>query len=247
MALSAAGRTVAVLVATLVGATVTANLGAWQLRRAAQKIALETALDSRAALPAIGTAELATSAALAEPQRYRPVQLRGRWVAGQTVFLDNRQMDSRVGFFVVTPLRLAGRSDAVLVQRGWVPRDLRDRTLLPAVPTPDGEVDVTGHIAPPPSRLYEFAASASGVIRQNLDLVGFAAESGLTLLPLSVQQGDAAATLGDGLLRRWSRPAVDVQKHYGYAFQWFALCALMTGLYVWFQLVRPRLRHWHQP
>ena len=247
MALSAAGRTVAVLVATLVGATVTANLGAWQLRRAAQKIALETALDSRAALPAIGTAELATSAALAEPQRYRPVRLRGRWVAGQTVFLDNRQMDSRVGFFVVTPLRLAGRSDAVLVQRGWVPRDLRDRTLLPAVPTPDGEVDVTGHIAPPPSRLYEFAASASGVIRQNLDLAGFAAESGLTLLPLSVQQRDAPSTRGDGLLRRWSRPAVDVQKHYGYAFQWFALCALMTGLYVWFQLVRPRLRHWHQP
>ena len=245
MALSAAGRTVAVLVATLVGAAVTANLGAWQLRRAAQKIALETALDSRADLPAIVTAELATSAALAEPQRYRPVQLRGRWVAGQTVFLDNRQMDSRVGFYVVTPLRLAGRSDAVLVQRGWAPRDLRDRTLLPAVPTPDGDVDVIGHIAPPPARLYEFAASASGVIRQNLDLVGFAAESGLTLLPLSVQQRDSASTRGDGLLRHWSRPAVDVQKHYGYAFQWFALCALMSGLYVWFQLVRPRLRHRH--
>ena len=247
MTLSAAGRTAAVLLATLVGVTVTANLGAWQLRRAAQKIALESALDSRAALAVVGTADLATSAALAETQRYRPVQLRGRWVAGQTVFLDNRPMASRVGFYVVTPLRLAGRNDAVLVQRGWVPRDLRDRTLLPAVPTPEGEVDVIGHIAPPPSRLYEFAASASGVIRQNLDLAGFAAESGLALLPLSVQQRDSASTRGDGLLRRWSRPAVDVQKHYGYAFQWFALCALMAGLYVWFQLVRPRLRHRRQP
>ena len=247
MTLSAAGRTAAVLLATLVGVTVTANLGAWQLRRAAQKIALESALDSRAALAVVGTADLATSAALAETQRYRPVQLRGRWVAGQTVFLDNRPMASRVGFYVVTPLRLAGRNDAVLVQRGWVPRDLRDRTLLPAVPTPEGEVDVIGHIAPPPSRLYEFAASASGVIRQNLDLAGFAAESGLVLLPLSVQQRDSASTRDDGLLRRWSRPAVDVQKHYGYAFQWFALCALMAGLYVWFQLVRPRLRHRRQP
>ena len=243
MALSAAGRTTAVLVATLVGVAATANLGAWQLRRAAQKIALESALDSRASMPAISTGELAASTALAEPQRYRPVQLRGRWVAGQTVFLENRQMESRVGFYVITPLRLAGRSDAVLVQRGWVPRDLRDRTLLPRVPTPDGDVDVIGHIAPPPARLYEFAAAASGVIRQNLDVPSFAAESGLTLLPLSVQQDDAASTRGDGLLRRWSRPAVDVQKHYGYAFQWFALCALMTGLYVWFQLVRPRLRH----
>ena len=243
MALSTAGRTTAVLVATLIGVTVTANLGAWQLRRAAQKIALESALESRASMPAISTAELAASTALAEAQRYRPVQLRGRWVAGQTVFLENRQMESRVGFYVVTPLRLAGRSDAVLVQRGWVPRDLRDRTLLPVVTTPEGEVEVIGHIAPPPARLYEFAAAAAGVIRQNLDMPSFAAEAGLTLLPLSVQQDDAPSTRGDGLLRRWSRPAVEVQKHYGYAFQWFALCALMTGLYVWFQLVRPRLRH----
>jgi len=110
------------------------------------------------------------------------------------------------------------------------------------VPTPSGEVEVQGHIAPPPARLYEFADSGHAVIRQNLDLDAFRLESGLALLPMSVQQGDAAGTAGDGLLRDWPRPAVDVQKHYGYALQWFALCALMMGLYVWFQLVRPRLR-----
>ena len=38
------------------------------------------------------------------------------------------------------------------------------------------------------------------------------------------------------------RPAVDVHKHYGYAFQWFALAGLITILYVWFQLVRPARR-----
>jgi surfeit locus 1 family protein len=32
-----------------------------------------------------------------------------------------------------------------------------------------------------------------------------------------------------------------VGKHHGYAFQWFALSALIAGLYVWFQLLRPRL------
>ena len=34
--------------------------------------------------------------------------------------------------------------------------------------------------------------------------------------------------------------AAGVHKHYGYAFQWFALSALILGLYVWFQLIRPR-------
>ena len=244
MALSAVGRGMVVLIATLIGVTLTANLGAWQLRRAAQKVALQSSLDSRSAMPALATVDVATTRLAVEAQHHRPVRLRGRWVGAATVFLDNRQMDARVGFYVVTPLLLAGRSDAILVQRGWVPRDLMDRTRLPSVATPAGdvEVEVAGHIAPPPARLYEFAGTASGVIRQNLDLAAYSAELGLKLVPLSMQQDDSSATLGDGLLRRWPRPSLDVQKHYGYAFQWFALCALMAGLYVWFQLVRPRLR-----
>jgi surfeit locus 1 family protein len=151
-------------------------------------------------------------------------------------------MQGRVGFYVVTPLQLDGSSEAVLIQRGWVPRDQRDRTLLPEVPTPLGMVDVAGRIAPPPARLYEFSAASVGLIRQNLDLASFAAETGLRLAPLSVQQDDSESTVGDGLMRQWPRPAVDIQMHYGYAFQWFALCVLIAGLYVWFQLVRPRIK-----
>lgn len=236
-------RAAVVLIATILGVTVTANLGAWQLRRAAQKIALQDMLESRAKLSVLSASDLARSAAQSEAQLYRPVHLRGRWVAAHSVFLENRQMAGRVGFYLVTPLQLEGRPDAVLVQRGWVPRDQRDRTLLPTVPTPAGVVEVDGHIAPPPARLYEFAPSASGVIRQNLDLGEFRLETGLALAPLSVlessEKAESPAAAGDSLLREWPRPAVDVQRHYGYAFQWFALCALMTGLYVWFQLVRP--------
>jgi surfeit locus 1 family protein len=241
MALSVRARSAVVLIATVIGVALTANLGAWQLRRAAQKIALQSALDSRAVLPALPMSQAARSASEAASQHYRAVHLRGRWVPAASVFLDNRQMQGRVGFYLVTPLQLEGRDDAVLVQRGWVPRDAQDRTRLPAVATPAGPVEIEGHIAPPPARLYEFSAAASGVIRQNLDLESFAGEMGLRLAPWSLRQADAPATAGDGLLRQWPHPAVDVQKHYGYAFQWFALCALMTGLYVWFQLVRPRL------
>jgi len=240
MALSARGRAAVVLIATLIGVVITANLGAWQLRRAAQKIALQDALDSRAKLTPLTAIELARTPEQVEPQHYRPVHLRGQWLPQRNVFLENRQMNGRVGFYLVTPLRLEGGPAVVLVQRGWVPRDLRDRTLLPPIASPVGTVDVDGHIAPPPARLYEFAPSTSGVIRQNLDLGEFALETGLPLAPLSVLQADSPGNTGDGLLRQWPRPAVDVQKHYGYAFQWFALCALMAGLYVWFQLVRPR-------
>ena len=223
----------------------TANLGAWQLRRAAQKVALQDAIDSRARLPALSTPELASNASQADAQHYRPVHLRGRWVPDRNVFLENRQVTGgRVGFYLVTPMLLEGRRDAVLVQRGWVPRDQRDRTLLPKIASAPGTVEIEGHIAPPPARLYEFAPSTGGLIRQNLDPSEFASETGLQLAPVSVQQSDSPSTAGDGLVRDWPHPAVDVQRNYGYAFQWFAMAVLMAGLYVWFQLVRPwRQRH----
>jgi surfeit locus 1 family protein len=235
-------RALLVLLATVLGVAVAARLGWWQLDRAAQKVALQTAQQARSGLPPLEASSLARSAEEAAAQHHRPVRLQGHWLPERTVYLDNRQMNGRPGFFVVTPLRLQEGNDAVLVQRGWVPRDMQERTRLPAVPTAAGAVEVLGRIAPPPSRLYEFAGQEAGPIRQNLDLADFSRETALSLRPVSVLQSDSADTAGDGLLREWLQPAADVHKHYGYAFQWFALGALMTGLYVWFQLVRPRLR-----
>jgi surfeit locus 1 family protein len=236
-------RRVIVLVATLVMMALTGRLGVWQLSRAAQKEALQASLDARTGLPELDVAALAKTPEEAALQHHRHILLRGEWQAAATVFLDNRQMaNGHAGFFVVTPLKLVPSGDVVLVQRGWAPRDIRDRTLLPNVPTPAGVVEVHGQVAPPPGRLFEFSAAASGVIRQNLDLAEFSRELGVTLRPLSVLQVDANGAAPDGLLRQWPRPAADVHKHYGYAFQWFALCALLAGLYVWFQLLRPRFR-----
>lgn len=234
-------RRAVVLVAALVAVVVTARLGVWQLDRAAQKTALQRAIDERAALPPLAGDALAVSADAAAAQHHRRVVLRGRWLSEHTVYLENRQMDQRPGFFVVTPLRLADGS-AVLVQRGWLPRDAQDRTRIAPVRDDVGELELVGRIAPPPARLYEFDPAATGRIRQNLEPEAFARETGLALRPLSVLQLDSPAFDGDGLRRQWPLPAVDVHKHYGYAFQWFALAALITGLYVWFQLVQPRRR-----
>jgi surfeit locus 1 family protein len=241
--MTAAARRLVVLVAAALGVLVTARLGVWQLARAAQKQELQAKLDSRVRAPALDGARLARSADDAETQHYRRVELVGRWDDGHTVFLDNRQMNGRPGFFVVTPLRLGEGRDAVLVQRGWAPRDMTDRTHVPALPPGGEHVELLGLIAPPPARLYALGAEGAGVIRQNLDLEAFARETGLSLRPLSVQQLDGPGSAADGLQRQWPPPAVDVHKNYGYAFQWFALAALITGLYVWFQLIRPRLHH----
>ncbi|MDP1534760.1 MAG: SURF1 family protein [Rubrivivax sp.] len=235
------GRAFVVLLAAVAGVVLTARLGVWQLDRAAQKTALQQALDQRRELPALTAAELTRDAATAPAQHYRRVVVDGHWLAERTLYLDNRQMNGRVGFYVVTPLRLADDS-VVLVQRGWQPRDQLDRSRVNAPPTPVGLVRLVGRVGPAPARLYEFDAAASGVIRQNIELTAYAHETALPLRPLTIVQEDAAAGTDDGLLRQWPRPAAGVDKNHGYAFQWFALATLILGLYVWFQLLRPRRR-----
>lgn len=218
----------------MLGVAVTAALGRWQLSRAAEKEALQAAIDAQGKLPALQAREL-LDATDPQPLLHRAVHLRGLWIAERTVFLDNRQMRGQPGFYVLTPLALENSNTVVMVQRGWVQRNFVDRAALPSIPTPSGLVEIEGRVVPAPARLYEFSGEDLGTIRQNLDLGAFARETGLPLWQQSVQQtGDD----GSDLLREWPAPRSGIEKHYGYAFQWFGLSALLTGLYVWFQFVR---------
>lgn len=232
------GRDWVLIVATVAGMALTARLGFWQLDRAGQKLVLQADLDQRGAQPPLPAAELAQDASTADAQLHRRATVSGTWRPELGVHLDNRQMGGKVGFFVLTPLQLPDGS-ALLVQRGWRPRDFQDRTRLAPLPTPAGTVELAGRLARDPARLYAFDGPDTGPIRQNLDLESYARETGLRLRPVMLLQESPA---GDGLQRDWSRPAANVHKHYGYAFQWFALCALIGGLHVWFRFIRPR-RH----
>ena len=222
------------LAAVLV-AGATFSLGQWQLRRAAQKEAVQATIEAKNMLAPLDGRALAASKNIAD-EVYRRVAVQGVWQAAHTVYLDNRTMSGRTGFWVLTPLALQGTGQVILVQRGWVPRDFSDRTRVPEVATPAGLVTVEGRIAPPPSKLYEFKGGDAGPIRQNLDLDAFRLETGLPLLEASLLQTGAPS---EGLLREWAAPNLGVDTHYGYAFQWFGLCGLVVILYVWFQMILP--------
>ena len=147
---------------------------------------------------------------------------------------DRIEYDGKTG-----QLRLAGSDAVVLVQRGWAPRHRSERETLPPVQTPGGEVRISGRIAEHPPRVYQLGREGQGAIRQNLDLDAFRAETGLPLAGLMVWQTGAAS---EGLRRDWPEADSGVDKHYGYAFQWFGLCALIGVLFLWFQVVRPFYR-----
>jgi len=233
-----------VTAAAVLVAGVTFSLGQWQLRRAAQKQNLQLAIETQSNQFILKAADLADPSVLKDAV-HRRATLKGLWRADHTVFLDNRQMNGKTGLIAITPLVLDGTGQIILVQRGWALRNFTDRSALPDIQTPSELVTVRGRIAPPPSKLYEFKGVESGRLRQNIDIDAFSREIALPLMALSVVQTGPA---DDGLLRDWAAPNVGIDKHYGYAFQWFGLFALVLGLYVWFQLINPwRLKRKKSP
>jgi len=228
-----------ILLAALLAAGITASLGFWQLRRAAYKEQIQADIQAREGLEPLRNSALNGRLGTQE-WLHRPAQLTGHWVPEATVFLDNRQMNGLQGFYVVTPLRLESDGRWLLVQRGWVQRDFMDRNKVPLVPTPTGLVTVEGRMADAPGKVYQLGEDAGGPIRQNLDLTAFAQEhKALVLNGSLLQRSPLTGVAADGLLRDWPQVASGVQKHLGYAFQWFGLCALIVILYVWFQIIAP--------
>ena len=228
-------------VVALACALLTARFGAWQLSRAHTKLANQALVAERSALPPLAVDALARDPATAEAQWQRHFTLTGEWVAARTVFLMNRTMDERSGFYVMTPLRLPDGT-AVVVQRGWVPRDDADPMKVPVIAMPTGPVTLFGHAAPWPSHWIDIGHGAGGPVRQNLELAAFTTESGLSLRPLTVVEDATADNATDGLRRDWpsGNGGVSVTTNYGYAVQWFAMSVGFLGLYVWLQFIRLR-------
>ncbi len=242
-----------ILIVAIACICITAALGAWQLRRAAYKEQLAEAIyKQNSQVAGTNTALNAIDLGAIKPEDWlhRRVELTGRWLHEHTVFLDNRPMQvagsQRVGFSVATPLAIEGSNRVIWVQRGWVARDFQDRSRLPTLQESNDQVRVQGRLIAQISRAYEMKSAASNPpstgpsrIWQNIPIVDFGSKA---MLPMALLQTEPELS-NDQLLRDWPAANTGVAKHYGYAFQWFALSALILVLYVWFQLIAPRRKH----
>jgi len=169
----------------------------------------------------------------AEDVLHKHVAARGTFIPDRTVLLDNKLRHGRPGYEVVTPLRLAHSTWNVLVNRGWVAAP-PSRDQLPEVATPAGEVRVDGiALERIPHALA--AGTSSGRVRQNLDVGAYAAETGLALQPIVIEQHSDS---GDGLLREWPRPDLGIEKHESYSLQWYSFAALAVVLAIVFSFRR---------
>lgn len=216
--------------AAFAGIVVFVVAGNWQRGRMEQKLDLGAQLA--AAEAAAPVALPVTDAWTA--WRFRPVYATGIFDAQRQILLDNKVYQGRVGYEVVTPFALAdGR--VVLVDRGWVAA-AASRSDLPAVPPPSGAVTVQGRVNSPPGAYIELQRTAPvGPVWQNLDLPRFTQVTGLSVLPVLLEQ-TAPTQSGDSLVRDWPAPDLGVDKHRIYMVQWYAFAAMAAGLWLYFTI-----------
>ena len=198
-------------------------LGNWQTRRAEEKRALGAEVDQALKAAPI---EISTTPVENKNLLLKRVAARGEFVAERTLFLDNKIRHGRVGYEVITPLKLARSSVHVLVNRGWIEAP-RSRDVLPEVRTPAGETRVEGLALERLPHALQLKEDLQGRVRQNVDLGAFAAETGLALQPIVIEQRSDS---GDGLLREWPRADAGIERHESDALQWYSLAALAVIL-----------------
>ena len=218
-------------IATVVLVALGVALGQWQDRRAAGKIAIQQTLEARAkAGPVtVGAAPLALPGV-----EYAKVRVTGEFVREWPLFLDNRPLKGRAGFYLLMPLKIAGSNTHVLVARGWLPRHSAERDRLPPFATPAGTVTLEGVAKASLGHIMQLGTAPAlkpGAIVQNVELAQFGAASGLALQPFFIEQAGAAAP-GELLVRDWPAPNLGVEKHQGYAFQWYALAVMALLFFV---------------
>lgn len=204
-----------------------AGLGQWQLGKGLAKQRMAAAMADRTAEPEIISAAHAAPFGL----QVRRAQATGTYLADRQLLLDGQSNRHRPGYRVWTPLLLPSGA-AVMVDRGWIPHD---RAGFDAT-APSGTVTVTGawRSLPQPGVRLEgtvncpaqeaFPAVVLYPVPDDLEcLLARPVVGGLLLL-------DADAP--GGFVREWTDFGFPPARHFGYAFQWFALGAAAIGVFV---------------
>ena len=172
-----------------------------------------------------------------EVRAFQRVQISGRFDAGRQIVLDNIILNSRYGHYILAPLDLGAERPLLLVNRGWVEKTAYEQPEFSEqqLGLPEGQVTVRGRVGALPKAGFKmgdaFAPSAvwpKHAVYPSVEEVE--AELGRPVQPfvLLMYRDDA-----HGFVRTWAPTEFGPGKHFGYAFQWFAMGVVLSGLLAW--------------
>ena len=200
------------------------SLGFWQLDRANEKRAIEASIQKANT----GIVELITDENRLLEKEYYQVRLKGQYQSNKQFIYDNQIVDQVSGYYVLTPFKLEGQPSTIIINRGFIPWN-GDREKLADVSIEKTKSEIKVQISKPIKRI-ELKSSEIGnnfpVLIQAVDLVKMSELAGIDF---SSMVGLLDASMDDGFVRKWEPYTGSIEKHIGYAVQWF-LMAIVLGI-----------------
>ncbi|MDC1289880.1 SURF1 family protein [Candidatus Thioglobus sp.] len=199
------------------------SLGFWQLDRADEKRGIEASIKQANT----GSVELIRKEEGLQSKEYYEVRLQGKYLSDKQFIYDNQIVDQVSGYYVLTPYALEGQSKAILINRGFIPwNGRRDKLADIVIGQETREIQV--QISKPIKRM-ELKPSEVGiqfpVLIQSIDLQDMADRA---KVDFSSVIGLLDASASNGFIRKWEPYTGSIEKHIGYAVQWFLMALVLA-------------------
>ena len=203
-----------------------AGLGAWQISRGMEKRADRAAFSDETGFAAWHDGM---------PVRpYQRLKATGRYDTERQFLLENIILNSRYGYYVLTPLLGEEDEPALLVNRGWIEKgDGPIDSGLLEVPTT--RITVRGRAGSLPRAGYKMGAAIDPAavwpktaVYPSEDEVSAALGASVQSFVLLLDHEEQ-----NGFLRQWVPAEFGPGKHFGYALQWFAMAVVLAALLTW--------------
>lgn len=208
------------------------SLGIWQLNRADEKKAIAENINHRSTESVVNLNSPFNWNQ--EQHQYRKAIVKGEFLLKGQLLIDNIIVKNKPGYHVITPFKIEGTDQTLLINRGWVRQEGRHRHAA-KVTVPKGQVSIEG-IMRTPSALPFVEASIEPLTHTEsfniwlyLDVEKYQKESSLKMMPFAILQSNDTH---DGLHREWSSYQAKTGMHIGYAIQWFAFAVIVTIIFI---------------
>ena len=206
------------IVLTIVGLLL---LGFWQLERADEKRAIEHAI----VLASLNSAQLVTQTDTLIQKEYYQVLLEGRYDNDKQFIYDNQIVNGNAGYYVLTPFILDNKT-VILVNRGFVPW-YGSREKLVDIAVSEAKVSIQVRLIKPKERI-KFKQNDSTTFPMLIQSLNIERLSHLLDYQLIAMLAQLDVKSDNGFYRQWQPFYGSVDKHLGYALQWFLMAFILS-------------------
>jgi surfeit locus 1 family protein len=212
------------------------KLGLWQYNKAEMRQSIQNQYEA-----SLNKQVAKLHDYLTEPKalQFQQTSVSGHYETQYQLLLDNQVENSQAGFHVITPFKIEGTEQYVLVNRGWIP-GAASHDKVPTFATPEDPMLIQGMVWLPSNKIFTLEAKADHdqpqaqawqLVWQHLDMKKYKQTAPIQVLDVIIKL-DSASKAG-GFVRNWQMPPSKIMTNLGYAYQWFGFAFATLAIYLY--------------